>query len=211
MLRAATFTLSLVLLFFQQTGGRGVPGASSGGGSCDTITNCPATDRANTFTATQTFPANTSGWFIGATGSSISAEADDYGASTLTFGSYYRSDWLVANGHAENTPFLAYIEAVYAAPVTDAAIGDVVANTAAGATFRVGFCAATPCASAVQISAAGANFNAIPVKTTNLTLGGAPITQAATQPTGACTALGWVLSNDGHITFCNGTTYVSKV
>jgi hypothetical protein len=63
----------------------------------------------------------------------------------------------------------------------------------------------------VQISATNAQFNSIPVSTTALKLGGVPVTQAAAQPTGACSTLGWILSNDGHITFCTGTTYVSKV
>ncbi len=43
-----------------------------------------------------------------------------------------------------------------------------------------------------------------------LTLGGVAISQAATAPTGSCAAVAWVLSNDGHMTFCTGTTYVTK-
>jgi hypothetical protein len=43
-----------------------------------------------------------------------------------------------------------------------------------------------------------------------LTLNGSPITSTATQPSGSCSVVGWTLSNDGHMTFCNGTSYVSK-
>ena len=46
---------------------------------------------------------------------------------------------------------------------------------------------------------------------TTTSFNGVPLAQTATQPTGSCSAIAWVLSNDGHITFCNGTTYVSKV
>jgi hypothetical protein len=42
------------------------------------------------------------------------------------------------------------------------------------------------------------------------TIGGLPITQAATAPTGSCSTIGYVLSNDGHMTYCNGTTYSLK-
>jgi hypothetical protein len=30
-------------------------------------------------------------------------------------------------------------------------------------------------------------------------------------PSGSCTAIGWVFSQDGHGTFCNGTTWVTKI
>lgn len=33
----------------------------------------------------------------------------------------------------------------------------------------------------------------------------------ATAPSGSCTTVGWVFSQDGHATFCNGTTWISKI
>lgn len=33
----------------------------------------------------------------------------------------------------------------------------------------------------------------------------------ATAPSGSCTAIGWEFTQDGHATFCNGTTWVSKI
>jgi hypothetical protein len=33
----------------------------------------------------------------------------------------------------------------------------------------------------------------------------------ATAPTGACSVVGWVFSQDGHATFCNGTTWITKI
>ncbi len=33
----------------------------------------------------------------------------------------------------------------------------------------------------------------------------------ATAPTGACTAVGWAFSQDGHATFCNGSSWISKI
>ncbi|WP_433965999.1 hypothetical protein [Tunturiibacter gelidiferens] len=39
----------------------------------------------------------------------------------------------------------------------------------------------------------------------------APITGVATAPSGACTVVEWVFSQDGHSTFCNGTAWVTKI
>jgi hypothetical protein len=33
----------------------------------------------------------------------------------------------------------------------------------------------------------------------------------ATAPSGSCSAVGWAFSQDGHVTFCNGTTWISKI
>jgi hypothetical protein len=33
----------------------------------------------------------------------------------------------------------------------------------------------------------------------------------ATAPTGACSVVGWVFSQDGHVTFCNGSTWITKI
>jgi len=33
----------------------------------------------------------------------------------------------------------------------------------------------------------------------------------ATAPVGACSVVGWVFSQDGHATFCNGTTWITKI
>ena len=33
----------------------------------------------------------------------------------------------------------------------------------------------------------------------------------ATAPSGACTTIGWAFSQDGHATFCNGSTWVTKL
>jgi hypothetical protein len=33
----------------------------------------------------------------------------------------------------------------------------------------------------------------------------------ATAPSGACSAVGWAFSQDGHATFCNGSTWVTKI
>ena len=33
----------------------------------------------------------------------------------------------------------------------------------------------------------------------------------ATAPTGTCSVVGWAFSQDGHISFCNGTTWVTKI
>jgi hypothetical protein len=33
----------------------------------------------------------------------------------------------------------------------------------------------------------------------------------ATAPSGACSTIGWAFSQDGHATFCNGSTWVTKL
>jgi len=33
----------------------------------------------------------------------------------------------------------------------------------------------------------------------------------ATAPSGSCSVIGWAFSQDGHATFCNGTTWVAKI
>ena len=33
----------------------------------------------------------------------------------------------------------------------------------------------------------------------------------ATAPSGACSVVGWAFSQDGHVTFCNGSTWVTKI
>jgi hypothetical protein len=33
----------------------------------------------------------------------------------------------------------------------------------------------------------------------------------ATAPTGSCTTAGWVFSQDGHATFCNGSIWITKI
>jgi len=40
----------------------------------------------------------------------------------------------------------------------------------------------------------------------------APVYQGpATAPTGACSTTGWAFSQDGHISFCNGSTWTQKM
>ena len=36
-------------------------------------------------------------------------------------------------------------------------------------------------------------------------------TGPATAPSGSCSVVGWVFSQDGHATFCNGSTWVTKI
>ena len=45
----------------------------------------------------------------------------------------------------------------------------------------------------------------------SLSLNHVPISQSPKAPQGRCSAVGWVLSNDGHISFCNGSSYVTKL
>jgi hypothetical protein len=33
----------------------------------------------------------------------------------------------------------------------------------------------------------------------------------ATAPSGSCSAIGWEFTQDGHATFCNGSTWVTKI
>jgi hypothetical protein len=33
----------------------------------------------------------------------------------------------------------------------------------------------------------------------------------ATAPSGVCSTVGWAFSQDGHATFCNGSTWVTKI
>ena len=42
-------------------------------------------------------------------------------------------------------------------------------------------------------------------------IGAALYTGPATAPSGGCTAIGWVFSQDGHATFCNGSMWVTKI
>lgn len=49
------------------------------------------------------------------------------------------------------------------------------------------------------------------VTTNTLFLGTVPIIQSATAPTGACSAVEWDLSNEPHISFCNGTVWSTLI
>ena len=42
-------------------------------------------------------------------------------------------------------------------------------------------------------------------------LSGDLVTGYPTAPSGPCTAVGWMFSQDGHATFCNGTNWVAKI
>lgn len=62
---------------------------------------------------------------------------------------------------------------------------------------------------------------AVPTLSNQTVIGNTSITQAlvngaltdglATAPSGSCTVVGWAFSNDGHATFCNGTTWTTKI
>lgn len=49
--------------------------------------------------------------------------------------------------------------------------------------------------------------NGLSVVAGSITLGGTPITHSATAPTGSGSTKEWCLSDDGKISFCNGTTW----
>jgi hypothetical protein len=42
-------------------------------------------------------------------------------------------------------------------------------------------------------------------------LSGGLVTGDQTAPSGTCTVVGWMFSQDGHATFCNGTSWVPKI
>jgi hypothetical protein len=43
------------------------------------------------------------------------------------------------------------------------------------------------------------------------TFGAALYQGPATAPSGSCTTIGWAFSQDGHATFCNGSTWITKI
>ena len=52
----------------------------------------------------------------------------------------------------------------------------------------------------------------IPFSVGGGTATGIPFIQGpALAPTGGCSTIGWVLSQDGHATFCNGTSWMTKI
>jgi hypothetical protein len=74
----------------------------------------------------------------------------------------------------------------------------------------------SPTASSLSMTMRGAPYTFTPqaltagtidVGTLNVNLYVGP----ATAPTGSCTTIGWVFSQDGHATFCNGSNWITKI
>jgi hypothetical protein len=80
---------------------------------------------------------------------------------------------------------------------------DLLIDALPGQTVRIGV--GNGDHSTVQITSHGENVSG------TFSLNDIPVTQSATAPSGACTRISWTLSNDGHITFCNGHLYVTKI
>jgi hypothetical protein len=99
------------------------------GGTCASISGCPALTQSNTFTQPQTFNGTNSVHINNAgVNSQIYSETPSYSYAAWVFASYGNYDALIANGTSEHVPFVGYTELTGTQPFSDTATGDVWLN-----------------------------------------------------------------------------------